>query len=104
LTTEQKKGEYYLTDIYGILRKAGKKDHRRAGGDRGGCAGAQHAAAACRGGRGDAGADSAGLRESGVTIVSGINTYIEAGVSIGPDTVIQPFTFIGREPASEPIA
>jgi bifunctional UDP-N-acetylglucosamine pyrophosphorylase/glucosamine-1-phosphate N-acetyltransferase len=36
------------------------------------------------------------LREAGVSIVSGINTYVEADVSIGPDTVIHPFTFIGR--------
>ena len=32
-----------------------------------------------------------------MSIVSPINTYIEAGVIVGPDTVIQPFTFIGRD-------
>jgi bifunctional UDP-N-acetylglucosamine pyrophosphorylase/glucosamine-1-phosphate N-acetyltransferase len=37
------------------------------------------------------------LRETGVTIVSGMNTYIEANVTAGTDTVIQPFTFIGRD-------
>ena len=37
------------------------------------------------------------LRESGVTIVSGVNTYVEDGVTIGPDTVVHPFTFIGRD-------
>ena len=26
-----------------------------------------------------------------------INTYIESGVTIGPDSVIHPFTFIGRD-------
>ncbi len=36
------------------------------------------------------------LRESGVTIVSSVGTYIEAGVSIGRDTAVHPFTFIGR--------
>ncbi|HEY1923096.1 MAG TPA: hypothetical protein VGG44_10140, partial [Tepidisphaeraceae bacterium] len=36
------------------------------------------------------------LRDSGVTVVSGINTYVEANVNIGPDTVIHPFAFIGR--------
>ena len=36
------------------------------------------------------------LRASGVTIVSGVNTYVEADVKIGADTVLQPFTFIGR--------
>jgi bifunctional UDP-N-acetylglucosamine pyrophosphorylase/glucosamine-1-phosphate N-acetyltransferase len=29
--------------------------------------------------------------------VSPINTYIESGASIGSDTVIEPFTFIGRD-------
>jgi len=37
------------------------------------------------------------LRDEGATIVSGINTYIEAGVRIGPDTTVHPFTFIGRD-------
>ena len=32
-----------------------------------------------------------------MTIVSPINTYIEDGVNIGADTVIQPFAFIGRD-------
>ena len=36
------------------------------------------------------------LRDSGVTIVSSDNVYIESAVSIGPDTIIRPFTFIGR--------
>ena len=36
------------------------------------------------------------LRDSGVSIVSGLNTYIEADVAVGPDTIIHPFTFIGR--------
>jgi bifunctional UDP-N-acetylglucosamine pyrophosphorylase/glucosamine-1-phosphate N-acetyltransferase len=36
------------------------------------------------------------LLDSGVSIVSPQNTYIEAAVSIGPDTVIQPFSFVGR--------
>jgi bifunctional UDP-N-acetylglucosamine pyrophosphorylase / glucosamine-1-phosphate N-acetyltransferase len=96
LSNQNKKGEYYLTDIYGILRKAGKK-----------VIAVQAVTAedviAPNTRQQLAEADSAmqeriqrALRESGVTIVSGINTYIEAGVSIGPDTVVQPFTFIGR--------
>ena len=30
-----------------------------------------------------------------MTIVNSYTTYIESGCTIGPDTVIQPFTFIG---------
>ena len=37
------------------------------------------------------------LRDSGVTIVSGFNTYVEIDASIGRDTVVHPFTFIGRD-------
>ena len=97
LTNHNKKGEYYLTDIYGILRKAGRK-----------VIAVQAVTAedviAPNTRQQLAEADAAmqeriqrGLREGGVTIVSGINTYVEAGVTIGPDTVIEPFTFIGRD-------
>jgi len=96
LSNQNKKGEYYLTDIYAILRQAGKK-----------VVAVQAVTAedviAPNTRQQLAEADDAMqeriqrlLRESGVTIVSGINTYIEADVSIGPDTVIHPFTFIGR--------
>jgi bifunctional UDP-N-acetylglucosamine pyrophosphorylase/glucosamine-1-phosphate N-acetyltransferase len=37
-----------------------------------------------------------------VTIVSGINTYVEANVSVGADTIIQPFTYIGRDTSIGP--
>lgn len=97
LTNHNKKGEYYLTDIYAILRKAGKK-----------VIAVQAVTAedviAPNTRQQLAEADAAmqeriqrSLRESGVTIESGINTYVEAGVSIGVDTVVRPFTFIGRD-------
>jgi bifunctional UDP-N-acetylglucosamine pyrophosphorylase/glucosamine-1-phosphate N-acetyltransferase len=96
LTNNNKKGEYYLTDIYGILRQAGKK-----------VIAVQAVTAedviAPNNRQQLAEADAAmqeriqrSLRESGVGIVSGFNTYIEAEVSIGPDTLVHPFTFIGR--------
>jgi bifunctional UDP-N-acetylglucosamine pyrophosphorylase / glucosamine-1-phosphate N-acetyltransferase len=97
LTNNNKKGEYYLTDIFAILRKAEKRviavqavtyEDVLAPNTR-----AQLAEADCvmqdRIFR--------QLRESGVTIVNDEKTYIEAGVSIGSDTVIRPFTFIGRD-------
>lgn len=95
LTNHNKKGEYYLTDIYAILRKAGKK-----------VIAVQAVTAedviAPNTRQQLADADAAmqdriqrQLRDSGVTIVSGINTYVEANVTIGPDTVVQPFSFIG---------
>lgn len=97
LTNANKKSEYYLTDIYAILRKNGKK-----------VIAVQAVTAedviAPNTRQQLAEADAAmqeriqrSLRDGGVTIVSGINTYVEANVTIGPDTVIQPFTFIGRD-------
>jgi bifunctional UDP-N-acetylglucosamine pyrophosphorylase/glucosamine-1-phosphate N-acetyltransferase len=97
LTNQNKKGEYYLTDIFGILRKAGKKVvavQAVTADDVIGVNTRQQLAEV----------DEImqerihrKLRESGVTIVSSQNTYIEDGVSIGSDTIVQPFTFIGRD-------
>jgi len=97
LKNDNKKHEYYLTDIYGILRQAGKR-----------VAAVQAATfedvVAPNNRQQLAEADDVMQdriqrqhRENGATIVSGINTYIEDGVKIGPDTVIEPFTFIGRD-------
>ena len=97
LKNENKKSEYYLTDIYAILRKAGKKvvAVQAATYEDVLAPNTRHQLAE---------ADSVmqqriqrHLLENGVSIVSPINTYIESGATIGPDTVIEPFTFIGRE-------
>jgi bifunctional UDP-N-acetylglucosamine pyrophosphorylase / glucosamine-1-phosphate N-acetyltransferase len=97
LTNNNKKREYYLTDIYSILRNAGKKvlavqavtqEDSMAVNDR-----IQQAEV-------DAIMQDRiqkRLRSEGVTIVSGINTYIEDGAAIGPDTIVHPFTFVGRD-------
>lgn len=97
LTNNNKKGEYYLTDIYGHLRQAGKKViavQAVSPEDVIGVNTRQQLAEV----------DlilqeriHRKLRENGVTIVDSASTYIEAGVSVGQDTVIQPFTFIGRD-------
>jgi bifunctional UDP-N-acetylglucosamine pyrophosphorylase/glucosamine-1-phosphate N-acetyltransferase len=97
IKNENKKGEYYLTDIYAILRNAGKKvvavqavtaEDTLAVNDR-----EQQAQV-------DAIMQDRiqrSVRAGGVTIVSGINTYIESGVNVGPDSIVYPFTFIGRD-------
>ncbi len=97
LKNNNKKGEYYLTDIYAILRLAGHK-----------VTAVQAVTAddvlAVNTREQQAQVDAVmqdriqrQLRDAGVSIVSGLNTYIEAGVTIGPDTTVQPFTFIGRD-------
>jgi bifunctional UDP-N-acetylglucosamine pyrophosphorylase / glucosamine-1-phosphate N-acetyltransferase len=95
LTNNNKKGEYYLTDIYGILRRAGKKITAVQ-------AMTAEDVLAVNTRQQLAEVDAAMQeriqrqhREAGVSIVSPINTYIESGCTIGSDTVIRPFTFIG---------
>jgi bifunctional UDP-N-acetylglucosamine pyrophosphorylase / glucosamine-1-phosphate N-acetyltransferase len=97
LKNENKKGEYYLTDVYGILRNAGRKvvavqavreDDVLAVNDR-----EQQAQV-------DAIMQDRiqrRLRTQGVTVVSSDSTYIESGAKIGPDTIVHPFSFIGRD-------
>jgi bifunctional UDP-N-acetylglucosamine pyrophosphorylase/glucosamine-1-phosphate N-acetyltransferase len=97
LTNQNSKREYYLTDVYKILREAGKKvlavqavtqEDSMAVNDRNQLAEVDaimqeriHRK----------------LRSEGVTIVSSVSTYIEDGATVGRDTVIQPFSFIGRD-------
>lgn len=96
LKNDNKKGEYYLTDIYGHLRQAGKKVvavQAVLPDDVIGVNTRQQLAEV------DAIMQARiqkQLRESGVTIVSGFNSYIEADASVGQDTVVQPFSFVGR--------
>jgi len=97
LSNDNKKGEYYLTDIYGILRQAGRKVIAVQA-----VTAEDVIAPNTRQQLADADAVmqeriQRKLRDDGVTIVNGLATYIESGAAIGPDTVIQPFTYIGRD-------
>lgn len=102
LKNENKKGEYYLTDVYGILRASGKK-----------VLAVQAVSAedvlSVNSRDQQAQVDAImqdriqrQILQGGATIVSGVNTYIEAGVSVGTDTVIEPFTYIGRDSSIGP--
>ena len=97
IKNENKKREYYLTDLYAILRNAGKKVVAVQ-------AVTQEDTLAVNDREQQAQVDAImqdriqrRLRQGGVTIVSGLNTYIESGVSVGSDTTVHPFTFIGRD-------
>ncbi len=95
LTPNNKKGEYYLTDIYGHMVKAGKRVLAAVTADDVIAPNSRHELAV---------ADAVmqeriqrQVRDVGVTIVSPDNTYIEDGAGVGPDTTIHPFSFIGRD-------
>jgi bifunctional UDP-N-acetylglucosamine pyrophosphorylase / glucosamine-1-phosphate N-acetyltransferase len=97
LQPNNKKGEYYLTDIYGHLHDAGKKVVALQ-------AVTAEDVLAINTRQQLAVVDAVMQdriqrrhRDSGVTVVSSENTYIEDGVSIGVDTTVHPFTFIGRD-------
>jgi bifunctional UDP-N-acetylglucosamine pyrophosphorylase/glucosamine-1-phosphate N-acetyltransferase len=99
LTNNNKKHEYYLTDIYGILRREGKKITAVQ-------AMTQQDVLAVNTRQQLADVDEVMQeriqrqhREAGVTIVNTMTTYIQAGCTIGPDTVIHPFSYIGCESA-----
>jgi bifunctional UDP-N-acetylglucosamine pyrophosphorylase/glucosamine-1-phosphate N-acetyltransferase len=97
LTNDNRKSEFYLTDVYGILRKAGRKVVAVQ-------AATYEDVLAPNTRQQLVEADAVmqdriqrNLLENGVSIVSPVNTYVESGVRIGPDTVLQPYTFIGRD-------
>lgn len=97
LKNDNKKSEYYLTDIYRHLRGDGKRVlalRALAAEDMLAPNSRQELSQA------DALMQARivrGLRDSGVTIVNAENLCIEDGVSIGQDSVVYPFSFIGRD-------
>ncbi len=97
IQNHNRKSEYYLTDVYSILRKSGRKviavqvvtqDDVLSVNTREQL-GQVDEIMQCR--------IHQQLREAGVTIVSSQSTYIESGAQVRPDTTIYPFTFIGRD-------
>ncbi len=97
LTNANAKGEFYLTDVYAVLRRAGRRvlavqavtaEDSMAVNDR-----AQQAEV-------DAIMQDRihrRLRSDGVTIVSSAGVYVEDGAAVGRDTTLFPFSFVGRD-------
>ena len=102
LRPNNKKNEYYLTDVYGHLRRAGKFVLAIQ-------AVTAEDVLSVNTREQQAQVDAVmqdriqrRLRADGVSIVSAANTYIEDGAAIGPDTIIHPFTFVGRDASIGP--
>lgn len=96
LKNDNKKGEYYLTDVYGHLRQAGKRVVAVQAVTQEDVIGVNNRQQLAEVDEIMQDRIQRQLREAGVTIVSGINAYIESDVTIGPDTVVHPFSYIGR--------
>jgi bifunctional UDP-N-acetylglucosamine pyrophosphorylase / glucosamine-1-phosphate N-acetyltransferase len=93
LDRENRQAEYYLNRVIPILLDKGEKVSVRQA-DTGGTLGLNS--------RGGLAAVERVIRErindlhmsNGVTLIDPATTYIDMGVSIGPDTVVQPLTFL----------
>jgi bifunctional UDP-N-acetylglucosamine pyrophosphorylase/glucosamine-1-phosphate N-acetyltransferase len=82
-------GEYYLTDVFGTLKRravmACSEEEAMGVNDRWQLAQAEAVLRQRK---------NRDLAETGVTVVDPANTYIDAGVMIEPEAVIHPFTFL----------
>ncbi|MEW6523956.1 MAG: bifunctional UDP-N-acetylglucosamine diphosphorylase/glucosamine-1-phosphate N-acetyltransferase GlmU [Bacillota bacterium] len=87
-------GEYYLTDVPGLLARAGKKVATVVSPDPQTVSNINdrvqlHAAASFMRNR-----NLAGMARAGVTVVSFETTFVDVGVVVGQDTVLYPMTFL----------
>jgi bifunctional UDP-N-acetylglucosamine pyrophosphorylase/glucosamine-1-phosphate N-acetyltransferase len=89
------KGEYYITDTIDILRRAGHGVSALVAVPAEDAMGINSRIDLAAVNRAMQDRIQTGLMNSGVTIVDPDNTWIDAEVSIGHDTSIYPFTFIG---------
>ena len=90
------KGEYYITDVIELFRSAGAGVSAYSGVPAEEAMGINSRMDLATVARLMQDRVQLALMESGVTIVDPDNTWIEWGVSIGKDTVVFPFTYIGR--------
>lgn len=88
-------GEYYVTDAVRLLREAGHGVSAEVGIPAADAQGVNSRGDLVTVNRAMQDRIQLSLMEDGVTIVDPDNTWIEAGVTIGSDTTIYPFTFVG---------
>jgi len=91
---ENAKGEYYLTDAVGLLIGDGRKAVAVPAADPSECEAVNTRADLARVTAVARQRIAASLMEAGVTLVDPATAYIDAGVRIGPDTVVGPCTVI----------
>ncbi|MGQ9524786.1 MAG: bifunctional UDP-N-acetylglucosamine diphosphorylase/glucosamine-1-phosphate N-acetyltransferase GlmU [Armatimonadota bacterium] len=87
-------GEYYLTDVIGLLRDAGGRVGAVVSSDPSVVLGINHRAELAEVEAVMRARILRSLMLSGVTVVHPASTYIDVGVDVGPDTVIHPNTHV----------
>lgn len=94
VTNKNVQGEYYLTDVIGILQRSGEQVLAHCTGDEAEAIGVNDRIALAEAERYMRERIIRGHLVGGVTIIDPASTYIEAGVTIGADTVIYPGTIL----------
>ncbi|HBT47449.1 MAG TPA: bifunctional UDP-N-acetylglucosamine diphosphorylase/glucosamine-1-phosphate N-acetyltransferase GlmU [Peptococcaceae bacterium] len=94
LRPENAQGEYYLTDVIELFCRRGYPVHALLAPDPEEVLGVNDRVQLARAGKILQRRINEGLMLKGVTLVDPDNTYIHAGVEIGRDTVVWPFTFL----------
>ncbi|WP_020620825.1 bifunctional UDP-N-acetylglucosamine diphosphorylase/glucosamine-1-phosphate N-acetyltransferase GlmU [Paenibacillus daejeonensis] len=94
VTNENAQGEYYLTDVIGILQRGGERVLAHCTGDEAEAIGVNDRIALSEAERFMKERIIRGHLVNGVTVIDPSSTYIEAGVTIGADTVIYPGTLL----------
>jgi bifunctional UDP-N-acetylglucosamine pyrophosphorylase/glucosamine-1-phosphate N-acetyltransferase len=95
LAPDPARGEFYLTDVVAGLRASGKPVSARINARPEEAMGINSRVDLAAVGRVMQDRLQRALLDGGVTIVDPDNTWIEADVVVGQDTVIYPFTFVG---------
>lgn len=90
------KGEYYITDVLTILRDRGRRVIAATKVPAEDATGVNARAELAEIGRLMQARIQRRVMESGVTIVAPALTWIECDAEFGGDTIIQPFSFVGR--------
>lgn len=96
ISSDNAQSEYYLTDMIGLLNDAGLKVGAVTVEDPDEVLGINNRAELAHAGGIMRDRILRELMLSGVSVVDPANTYVECGVTIGPDSVVQPFTIIER--------
>lgn len=96
LGTDNSQGEYYLTDVIGLLNKAGKRVGAVVASNAADALGINNRVELAEAGAIMRRRILTRLMLAGVTIVDPATTYVDCDVEIGPDTTVQPCTIIER--------